>query len=90
MNIIVILNNIKIIDGYKINKKKDMKSILLLLKQEHPECNTFKRSICSLISEWKTHNRLYRLGLWKSRTKDVDLNFPIKWYVWLGYIIFGI
>lgn len=27
----------------------------------------------SYVSEWKAHNRLYKLGLFKSHTKNVDL-----------------
>ena len=90
MKTIVTTNNIKIIDSYKINKKKEMINILLSLKEEYSNCNTFKRSIFSLLCEWKTHNRLYYLGLWKSRTKDVDLNYPLKWYMKILYFICGI
>ena len=37
------------------------------------------RSSESLEAEWGVHNVLYRLGIFRSRTKDVGLNFPQKW-----------
>ena len=44
------------------------------------------RSVNSYIREWRGHNKLYKLGLFKSRTKDVDLeenqNILLK-IVWL-------
>lgn len=83
-------NNIKIIDSYKVENKSKMKEVLYAIQYKHPECKVFKRSYNSMIAEWKTHNRLYHLGIKKSHTKDVDINYPIKWYVELLYRIFGI
>lgn len=82
-------NNIHIQDSYVITKRKDMKDILEKLKVEYPECLSFKRTTYSLTSEWKTHNRLYRLGYKKDRTGSVDMNYPLKWYVELAYKILG-
>lgn len=36
------------------------------------------RSANSYVREWRGHNRLYKLGLYKSHTKDVDLEEYIK------------
>ena len=83
-------NNVHIKDSYKITSKSEMKEILYAIQHKHPECNTFKRSYNSLIAEWRTHNRLYRLGYKRERTGDVDLNYPLKWYVELAYRILGI
>ena len=83
-------NNIHIRDSYKVKTKSEMKEMLYAIQHANPECNVFKRSYNSMISEWRTHNRLYKLGFQKSRTKDVDLNWPLKWYVKLLYIIVGI
>ena len=52
-------------------------------------CMVYKRWMWSLRCEWAVHNVLYKLGLWRSHTKDVDLNYPIKWYVEVLYVIFG-
>lgn len=43
----------------------------------------------SLVMETVTHKVLYKLGLWKNRTKDVDLDNPCDKPEWL-YIIIGI
>ena len=63
--------NIKIVDSYKINTEYLMKYILLhFIKETNYKS---KRSIESWIREWKFHNTLYRLGLFKSHTRDCDL-----------------
>lgn len=49
------------------------------------------RSIGSYVNEWKAHNRLYRLGLFVSHTKDTDLEEPqsliyrIIWFILGGF-----
>ena len=83
-------NNINIKDSYKVTERSEMREILYAIQHAKPECNVFKRSYNSMISEWRTHNRLYRWGYQKSRTKDVDINYPLKWYVELAYKILGI
>ena len=83
-------NNIHIKDSYDIKKRSEMKEILYAIQYKRPDCNVFKRSYNSMISEWRTHNRLYRLGYKKDRTGSVDLNYPLKWYVELAYRILGI
>lgn len=83
-------NNIHIKDSYDIKKRSEMKEILYTIQYKRPDCNVFKRGYNSMISEWRTHNRLYRLGYKKNRTGSVDLNYPLKWYVELAYKILGI
>lgn len=90
MEYIITNNNIHIPNSYLITKKKEMKKILLQIKSEHPECEVFKRKMSSLCSEWKAHNRLYRLDIEKDRTMSVDLNIPLKWWVEVLYNIIGI
>jgi|BioPla2DNA2_1021312.scaffolds.fasta_scaffold58768_2 hypothetical protein len=86
MSTYVTSHNIHIEDSWEINHKQ-FKSVLLRLKTD--DCLVFKRWMWSLRSEWACHNVLYKLGLWRSHTKDVDLNYPIKWYVEVLYVIFG-
>lgn len=83
-------NNVHIKESYKVTSKAEMKEILYAVQHNHPECKTFNRSYNSLIAEWRAHNRLYRLGYKRQRTGDVDLNYPLKWYVELAYRILGI
>lgn len=56
-----------------------MEEFLNKLKYERVECSIlYTRSIKSLVEEWRAHNLLYKLGLFKSHTKDVDLNNESK------------
>ena len=83
-------NNIHIENSYQIKSKSEMKEVLYAIQHNHPECSSFKRSYESLIAEWRAHNRLYRWGIKRNHTADVDLNYPLKWYVELIYRILGI
>lgn len=68
-------HNIHIIDSYKIKRKRDMKHILSIVR--HASLNRgifYLRKENSWIREWKAHNILYKLGLFKSHTKDTDLD----------------
>ena len=86
----ITVGNIRILDSYKITSKPEMVEILYSIQHNHPECKVFKRSYTSLVREWRTHNLLYKLGLFKSHTKDTDLNYPIKWYEEFIYSILGL
>lgn len=66
--------NIHIQDSYKVKKASQMKYVLALLKQNYPSNEVLKRSELSLLNEWRVHNLCYTLGIFKSHTKDVDLN----------------
>lgn len=83
-------NNIHIEDSYQIKSKPKMREVLYAIQHNHPECSSFKRSYKSLIAEWRAHNRLYRWGIKRDHTADVDLNYLLKWYMELIYRILGI
>ena len=53
-------------------------------------CNVTGSNINIKDSYKVTHNRLYRWGIKRDHTADVDLNYPLKWYVELIYRILGI
>lgn len=38
----------------------------------------WSRGIDSLEAEWVVHNALYRLHIFRSHTRNVDLNYPCK------------
>lgn len=79
---------VTICDAYKIRKKNDMIKILvafLVVEQYEPK----KRFITSWLKEWRAHNRLYRLGLFRTHTRDCDLEENEKWYRLLIYEILG-
>ena len=80
-------DNVKIIDSYKV-KEKDIENILewFIVRTGYIS----KRSLSSWIREWKAHNRLYKLGLYRSHTVDCDLEENEKWWRLLVYSIIGI
>ena len=71
-------NNIHIEDSYKVNTREDMQMILTDIRAKHSleESDVLKRTDKSLIKEWSAHNLFYNLHLFRSHTKDVDLNYP--------------
>lgn len=80
--------NTTIIDSYKIKKYKDMKEFLHRVRIAVPRDYSIKRrSISSLIREWRTHNLLYSLGFFKKRTGSVDLNLRQPFHIKALYFI---
>jgi hypothetical protein len=84
------VNNIKIIDSYLISKKEFKKYLLDYVHNNENYEVILKRSLISLILEWSTHNFLYKLNISRNRTKDVDLDYPQKWYYKIGYFFIGL
>jgi hypothetical protein len=50
----------------------------------------YKRTEKSWEKEWLAHNRLYRMGLFKSHTKDVDFHENESIFRLISYEILGI
>ena len=88
MQYVVSQNNIQLKSSYKVNKK-DFERILVAIREQHPDCLVWNRSIRSLKREWAAHNAFHALGLVRKQTADTDLNWPQKWYTRLGYAIAG-
>lgn len=89
VNALVVDNNVYINDSYKVHHLKHMSYILAVLRSKYPSCNVLKRSEFSLINEWRAHNLLYSLGLFKTHTKDVDLD-TTKWYTEIIYFLLSL
>lgn len=81
-------NNLHIEESYKVEKAK-MEPFLNSAMVIHPWSEVWKRSVGSIKREWATHTLLYNLHLFRSHTKDVDINYPQKWYVKILYVFFG-
>lgn len=60
-----------------------------IIRERHIRHLPITRKFNSYVREWKAHNNLYKLGLFKSHTKDVDMEEPIKWYYELIYWLIG-
>ena len=80
----------KIINSYLISTKNDYKELIDILITSRKSLNyAISRSNKSYECEVRAHNRLYKLGLFKSHTKDTDLEENIKWYLDLLFRIIG-
>ena len=78
---------VTILNSYEIKKKWNMKYILTVFKEWTGYES--KRTIESWVREWKAHNRLYKLGLFRSHTKDCDLEENEKLHRLAIYQILG-
>lgn len=81
-------NNIHLKNSFEVSKKFFNGAIAKLINK-HPELAVWNRSVKSLRREWATHNLCYALGIKRSSTKDVDFNYPQKWYAVAAYTIVG-
>lgn len=82
-------NNLHVEDSYCFEKRIIRQFIFGLRWNTEHDFDVWKRSDFSLMTEWYCHNFLYRLGIFRSRTKDVDLNHPQKIWEKVVYPIFG-
>lgn len=81
-------NNVTIFDSFRVKKLDDMKFIIYKLRGGYSSKYAIhKRSVNSIVHEWRVHNLLYSLGIMKNRTKDVDLNINQPWYIKVLYLI---
>ena len=82
-------NNLHVEDSYCFEKRIIRQFIFGLRWNTGHNSDVWKRSDFSLRTEWYCHNFLYRIGICRSRTKDVDLNYPQKWWEKVVYPVFG-
>lgn len=81
-------DNTTIIDSFKVKNPSDMRSVIYLIRNKAPEGYAIdKRRISSMVHEWRVHNLLYNLGIFKNRTKDVDFESNQSWYIKVLYYI---
>ena len=81
-------NSIKLKSSYEISKE-DFERVLTAIRERHPDCQVWNRSMESLKREWAAHNAFHALGLVRKQTADTDLNWPQPWFVRLGYAVVG-
>ncbi|MBQ3712075.1 MAG: hypothetical protein II891_06740 [Bacteroidales bacterium] len=85
----VIPANLCIFDSYKVSKKK-FQTELNQMKALHPKSEVWERGFAQMKLEWAAHNAAYALGIARSHTKDVDLNFPQSFFVRAFYAVVGV
>ena len=88
MRIIYTENNTKIYDSYLLTRDEIYDVALEIVKTRIAR-RLPRRGIISYIREIKAHNRLYKLGLFRSHTKHTDLEEPIKKWKEIVYKIIG-
>ena len=77
-------NNTHVEDSYLANDIKF--EVGSIIRERYLQFLPVTRSFESYVREWKGHNRLYKLGLFRSHTKDVDLdeNMSMIWeIIWM-------
>ena len=67
----------KVYDSYQYTNAEIEQAVKVIMQKRKEMNLPVTRSEASYISEWKSHNRLYKLGVQRSRTKDVDLEEEI-------------
>lgn len=72
-NIIYEELNTKIENSYLLTEDDIKVVVCELMKERKKRCLPVNRKQISYIREIKVHNRLYKMGLFKSHTKDTDL-----------------
>ena len=84
-------DNTHIESSYKVKKISAMRALL----ESHRGSPVYswlaltKRSVSSMIMEWRAYNLLHALGIARSRTESVDLDYPQAWYYKVGYFVLG-
>ena len=80
-NAITTPSNTKILDSCTVRNKAEMREFLEAVRQQSPsEMAVCQRDIESMLREWRSHNFFYRIHVFRSRTKDVDLELKQAWY----------
>ena len=80
----------KVYDSYTYSDSEIKQAVKEIIEKRKELGLPVTRSESSYISEWKTHNRLYKIGYQRSRTKDVDLEEEIDSTRNFLYSIFGL
>ena len=80
-NAIVTPTNTHILDSCKVKSKEDIRQYLQAVRDEaSPEMAVCQRDLESQVCEWRSHNFFYNFHVFRSRTKDVDLELKQPWW----------
>lgn len=89
LEVVCYKDNIKIKQSYIITNTKRMEEILTTIL-ERTTIYKSERTLKSLLKEWKFHNRLYKMHLFRKHTSDCDLESNQKLFYKIVYFILGI
>ena len=83
-------NNIHLENSFRVHKDAFERE-LRKMRERFPDSLVWKhRSLKSLKREWAVHNALHALCIFRSRTADIDLNWPQGWIFRIGYALIGL
>lgn len=72
--------NTHIVDSCTVKSKEDMRAYLNGLRESvGQEMAVNQRDVESQVREWRSHNFFYGIHVFRSRTKDVDLELKQTW-----------
>lgn len=80
-NAITSPTNTHIVDSCLVKTKADMRHFLAQVRETAlPIMAINQRDMESMVREWRSHNLFYQLHVFRSRTKDVDLELKQTWW----------
>lgn len=82
-------NNTKVFDSYLLNASEIIEIVDYIIQKREEQGFILTRTKKSYIAEIKVHNILYKLGIARNKTKDVDLEDPINPILERIYYILG-
>lgn len=71
--------NTHILNSYLVKTKAEMREYLQRLRDVATENAVNRRDMESMVREWRSHNLFYFLHVFRSRTRDVDLELNQSW-----------
>ena len=80
-NAITTPTNTHITDSVMVKSKDDMRHFLTQIRESvSPDMAVCQRDLESQVREWRSHNLFYQLHVFRSRTRDVDLELKQTWW----------
>ena len=80
-NAITSPTNTHIVDSCTVQNKAEMRQYLAQVREAVSEDMAVnQRDMESMVREWRSHNFFYMLHVFRSRTKDVDLELQQTWW----------
>ena len=89
LTVIITKDNIKIKNSYVIKTKEQMRIVLKRIFEVDPYKNIRRRKLKDSILEWRTHNILYSLGLFKKHCIDCDISENEQLHRMIAYKFLG-
>ena len=89
INYTITNDNLHLVDSYTVPTRRYDK-VLNSIEALHPNSDVWRRSRWSMKAEWVTHSALYDLHLFRSHTKDVDINYPQCWLATAAYSVIAV